>query len=72
MSGLSYLLWASVLQLCVRASIKWNGPNYLLLTSVIWVYIGAKGKFNHFIEDPPPKESKGFNEWKQDDFAMMT
>ena len=36
-----------------------------------WVYVGVKGKFSHLVEDPPPKESKRFNQWPQDDFAVM-
>ena len=39
--------------------VKLKGPNYLLWAKVVIV---TKGKPKHLIEDPPPQESKSFDE----------
>ena len=53
-------------------SVKQKGPNYLLWSKVMRVYIETNGKLKHLVKDPPSQESKSFEEWPQDDFMITT
>ncbi|KAG8373563.1 hypothetical protein BUALT_Bualt11G0037500 [Buddleja alternifolia] len=56
----------------VGTTVKLNGPNYLVWSQSIKIFLGAQRKLSHITKAPPAETDKGYEDWLTADYCVRS